>query len=210
MRNGDLAYRRHSKMAAYAVMSISLGVLLVIVASRFSPLFWSPSYTAIPVTTGTSTSAFLRSQPLTLKIPKLDLETNIVNLGLNQDQTVEVPKGYTEVGWYKNGPTPGELGPAVILGHVDSVDGPAVFYRLGKLEAGDRVEVVREDGTTATFEVTELGRYPQDEFPTQLVYGDVPYAGIRLITCTGVFDRKTQRYSHNLVVYGKLVEEPSN
>lgn len=201
-------YRRHSKMAAYAVMGVSLGVLLGLCAWKVSLFLPTNIGVGVPTDTASSTG-FERSRPLTLRIPKINLETNIVTLGLNADGTIEVPKGYTEVGWYKNGPTPGEIGPAVILGHVDSYKGPAVFYHLGELQPGDQFEVVRKDGTTATFEVTESHRYSQNDFPTQLVYGDIPYAGIRLITCTGIYDHGIQRYSHNLVVYGKLVEENS-
>lgn len=153
------------------------------------------------------TVLYARSAPTLLRIPKLALEASFESpLGLNDDGTVEVPDTYTKVGWYKHGATPGEVGPAVILGHVDSVDGPAVFYSLGKLEKGDTVEVTREDGTVATFVVEETVRYAQDDFPTERVYGATEGRALRLVTCTGTFNKGTQRYSHNLVVYATLKE----
>lgn len=150
-------------------------------------------------------STFLRFAPTRLVIPALNLDTTFVApLGLNADQTVSVPDSYTEVGWYKNGSTPGEIGPAVILGHVDSVTGPAVFYSLGQLKAGDEIEITREDGSLAIFVVTELKRYPQSDFPTLAVYGSTEGSTLRLVTCSGVFNHGIQRYSHNLVVFAEL------
>ena len=146
-----------------------------------------------------------RSQPIRLRIPALAIDTTFVPpLLLNADQTVSVPDSYTRVGWYANGPTPGEVGPAVILGHVDSKDGPAIFYPLGRLKRGDTIEVEKEDKTVAIFEVVNLVRYPQDSFPTEEVYGKTDLPTLRLVTCTGIFNKGIQRYSHNLVVYATL------
>jgi sortase (surface protein transpeptidase) len=140
-------------------------------------------------------------------IPKIELDTTFVPpLGLNPDKTVSVPDNYIQVGWYSGGATPGEVGPSVILGHVDSFEGPAVFYKLGKLEAGDEVTITRADGTIAVFEVIDTERYSQDAFPTEKVYGPIDFAGLRLITCTGTFNKAEQKYSHNTVVYAKLKE----
>ena len=130
-----------------------------------------------------------------------------MQLGLDENKEIEVPESYTEVGWYTYGPTPGEMGPSIVIGHVDSKTGPAVLYSLGKLAPGDRFTVTREDGSLALFEVDKLERYYQKDFPTQLVYGDIDHAGIRLITCSGEYDREAQRYDKNLVVYGHLVKE---
>lgn len=156
----------------------------------------------------TPVSLFDRSAPVRLIIPKINLNTTFVApLGLNEDKTVSVPDSYTEVGWYTYGATPGEIGPAVILGHVDSYKGPAVFFSLGQLEAGDEVMVEREDGTTATFVVESKERVPQENFPTEKVYGKINYAGLRLVTCTGIFNRGKQEYSHNLIVFARLKEQ---
>ena len=150
-------------------------------------------------------SRYARSAPSRLIIPKINLDTTFVPpLELNADQSISVPDSYTEVGWYTYGATPGEIGPSVILGHVDSYDGPAVFFKLGQLEAGDEVMVEREDGTTAIFIVESKERIPQDNFPTEKVYGQINHAGLRLVTCTGVYNHGTPKYSHNLIVYARL------
>lgn len=147
------------------------------------------------------------SLPARLRIPELGIDTTFVApLGLLSDGEIEVPDSDTEVGWYQYSPTPGELGPAVVVGHVDSYLGPAVFFSLGQLDPGDDVYVDREDGTTAHFVVTELERPRQSAFPTARVYGDIDHAGLRLITCSGIYERGKQRYTHNLIVYAKLVE----
>jgi sortase (surface protein transpeptidase) len=142
-----------------------------------------------------------------LSIPSVNISAPFeAPLGLTERGTVAIPEAYTTVGWYKYGPTPGALGPSVVLGHVDSVDGPAVFFSLGQVNIGDNILIDREDGSTVVFEITELERIRQGDFPTQKVYGNIPYAGIRLITCTGIYDKGVQRYSHNLIVYGTLKE----
>lgn len=151
-----------------------------------------------------------RSGPVSLRIPTIAVDTTFESpLGLHADQTIEVPDSYDKVGWYGLGVSPGEVGPAVILGHVDSYNGPAVFYSLGQLTPGDQIYIERADGTETTFEVMYLERYSQDEFPTEKVYGSTETPELRLITCTGIYDRGAKRYSHNLVVYARLVNENS-
>ena len=145
--------------------------------------------------------------PMRLRIPDIYVDTTFVDLGLEENGEIEVPEGYQEVGWYTKGPTPGELGPAVVLGHVDSYEGPGVFLTLGQLQPGDYVYVDREDGSTATFRVTALERYDRDAFPKEKVYGDIDHAGLRLVTCSGTFNRDAQEYSRLLVVYAALVED---
>lgn len=148
------------------------------------------------------------SLPVQLRIPKIKIDTTFVSpLGLETDGEVAVPDSYTEVGWYKHSPTPGELGPAVILGHVDSYTGPAVFFHLGQLKEGDDIFIDREDGSTAHFQVVSLERPKQSEFPTERVYGNIDHAGLRLITCTGIYVKGKQRYTNNLIVYARLVDE---
>lgn len=148
-----------------------------------------------------------KSVPTRLRIPAIKVDASFVELGLAADKTIEVPKSFTEVGWYIHGPTPGELGPAIVLGHVDSrVLGAAVFFYLGQLKPGDTIEIDRKDGSTAVFRVDELDRYSQDDFPTDLVYGNINHAGLRLITCTGAYDRQAKKYDRNLVVYASLID----
>jgi len=152
--------------------------------------------------------ALTQSAPVKISIPKINIEADFVDLGITGNNEIEVPETTTEVGWYKFGPTPGELGPAIVLGHVDSKTGPGVFFYLGQLEPGDRIDITRADGTIAQFQVDGLERYDQSFFPTSLVYGDIEHAGLRLITCSGSYDRKQRRYDHNLVVYASLIEPP--
>jgi len=145
------------------------------------------------------------SQPIGLRIPSLAIETTFgETLGLDDVSQIEVPQRYHEVGWYEHGPTPGELGPAVVLGHVDSYTGPAVFYALRKIEEGALIYIDRADGSQAVFRVVTIEDVPQSAFPTQRVFSDINHAGLRLVTCTGTYDEGIQRYSHNLIVYAKL------
>ena len=188
------------------------GVVLAIVVVGFVLLL--PKQAQMPNDTEVVNSnvesnvpAMAEAIPTKLSIPKLKIETTFEKpLGLAPDGAIEIPESYTQVGWYEHGPTPGEYGPAVILGHVDSVSGPAVFFPLGQLEAGDDIFIDRADGSVAHFIVERLERYEQIAFPTAKVYGNIDYAGLRLITCSGTFIKGEQRYTHNLVVYAKLVE----
>ncbi len=197
-----------AKLAVFLVVFLALMLFLKVSSTEApAPDTIEESVTASTTIQGTILS---ESSPNRLRIPKVNIDTTFEKaLGLNEDKTVEVPVGYEQVGWYKFGPTPGELGPAVILGHVDSVDGPAVFWSLGQLTAGDEIFIDREDGSTARFVVTELKKVSQNDFPSQVVYGDIDHAGLRLITCSGTFNRGAQRYSHNLIVFAKLAEEPT-
>jgi sortase (surface protein transpeptidase) len=167
-----------------------------------------PSSAARPgFTVPTPARALPQSRPIRLEIPRIGVRTDLMLLGKNPDQTLETPplERAQEAGWYRFGPTPGARGPAVIVGHVDSTKGPAVFYRLGDLRPGETVRVLRKDGRTAVFQIDSVEKVAKDHFPTQKVYGDLPYPGIRLITCGGQFNRATGHYVDNLVAYGHLV-----
>lgn len=129
-----------------------------------------------------------------------------MSLGLQDDRSLEVPPGDpgAPAGWYNLSPTPGELGPAVILGHVNATDGgPGVFAELRDLKPGDTIDVIREDGSTATFEFQRGEQYAKDDFPTQEVYGNTAGAELRLITCDG-YDPETGLFDDNYVVYATL------
>lgn len=140
--------------------------------------------------------------PTHLHIPAIDVATNLVGLGLHDDNTVEVPQDPDKAGWFDQGPTPGRPGSAVILGHVDSTVGPAVFHRLRLLEAGDQVEVRLADGTTAVFAVTRVATYPNEAFPAQRVYAGSPgRPALNLVTCGGRYDAEAGGYQSNVVVY---------
>jgi len=144
------------------------------------------------------------SAPVRLTVDSISVDTSLMELGLQQDGTLEVPPDGTLAGWFTGAPTPGELGPAVIAGHVDWI-GPAIFHDLHLMAPGDLIEVERVNGSTAIFTVTKVGQYPKNEFPTEAVYGPVSFAGLRLITCGGVFDPATGHYDDNIVVFAELV-----
>ncbi|MBV6697105.1 class F sortase [Kitasatospora aureofaciens] len=140
-----------------------------------------------PAPATTTPKSFATSPPTRLLIPAAGVDAPVAGLGLNPDGTVEVPPAdrADEVGWYRNGPTPGETGPAVIIGHYDTVHGPAVFSRLPKLREGELIQVRRADGSTVDFKVRTLLQAAKDRFPTETVYGDTPAPALRLITCGG-------------------------
>jgi len=143
--------------------------------------------------------------PLSIKAPTVNITSALGQVALNPDGTIEVPTNYAQAAWYRLGPTPGELGPAVILGHVDSLKGPAVFYNLSALRPGQIIDVTRIDSSVAHFRVDAINTYRQDQFPTETVYGPIDYAGLRLITCGGVYDKKAKAYESNVVVFATLV-----
>lgn len=141
----------------------------------------------------------------TLEIPAIGVSTPLVSLGLDEQQAMEVPTDFAKAGWYRHSPTPGETGPSVVAGHVDSRTGPAVFYRLTDLQPGDEVHVRRGDGTTATFAVERVEQHPKDAFPHDEVYGDTEGPELRLITCGGLFDRARGAHRDNIIVYASMV-----
>jgi hypothetical protein len=140
------------------------------------------------------------AEPLRVRVPAIDVDSSLVDLGVDAGGVLVPPEDFSRAGWLADGTLPGAVGPAVIAGHVDSHEGPAVFFRLGELAAGDEILVDRADGSTARFEVREVGRYPKDAFPTEDVYGPTPRAELRLITCGGAFDRDARSYEDNVVV----------
>jgi hypothetical protein len=148
--------------------------------------------------------ATARSTPVELKIPAISVSVTLSTLGLNADGTVQVPTDVQQPGWYRLGPSPGEIGSAVILGHVDSYQGPGVFFNLRSLVAGNVVDVSLADGVTAQFEVTSVATYLKANFPDQAVYTSDGHSALQLVTCGGVFDSTTGHYLSNIVVYTSL------
>ncbi|OUM40947.1 class F sortase [Arthrobacter sedimenti] len=147
------------------------------------------------------------SAPVTLEIPSIGVRTDLVSLGLRENRSLEVPPDGpgAPAGWYNRSPTPGDRGPAVMLGHVNATDGgKGVFADLRALKAGDRMNVTREDGTTAVFEFQRGEAYRKDGFPTLTVYGNTPGSELRLITCDG-YNPDTGLFDDNYVVYATLV-----
>jgi sortase (surface protein transpeptidase) len=143
-------------------------------------------------------------RPVWLTIPAIGVKAPVITLGLNRDGTLQVPGSTTVAGWYTGSPRPGATGSAVIAGHVDSRSGPGVFFWLRSMHRGDRIYVRRADGTLAVFTVTAVQMYAKSRFPTAAVYGPVPDAELRLITCGGTFDYARGSYLSNVVVYARL------
>lgn len=146
-----------------------------------------------------------RSRPTKVTLPGIGVSAQIIDLKLKSDKRMEVPGNGTQAGWFTSSPTPGELGPAIIAAHVTHKSKPAVFFKLSGMRKGDKIQVAREDGTTATFAVTSVGQYPKAKFPSEEVYGSVDHAALRLITCGGVLDGETGSHVDNVVVYADLV-----
>jgi sortase (surface protein transpeptidase) len=142
----------------------------------------------------------LHGPPIWLRIGKIGVDAPLVPVHLDGKGELEAPKDYDTPGWYQEGTAPGDIGPAVIAGHVDSLAASAVFRHLADLTAGDLIEVQR-GGVWLKFNVVSTGRYPKGAFATARVYGPTPDAQLRVITCGGSFDRATNSYRDNVVVF---------
>jgi len=186
--------------AGVAVASSSAGPA-VRVPARPAPVPAPSGRTVLPVWL---TTVQRTAPPVSLTIPAIGVRTKLVDLGLNANGTLQVPASTAVAGWYSGSPPPGAAGAAVIAGHVDSRAGLGVFFWLRTLRPGDRVYIGRSDGTMAVFTVTSVQMYAKDQFPTASVYGPVPDAELRLITCGGTFDRTLGSYLSNVVVFARL------
>jgi sortase (surface protein transpeptidase) len=146
------------------------------------------------------------SEPVRLRIPRIDVDAPVLGLGLEGNGSLEVPPAAERnlAGWYEDGTTPGAKGTAIVAGHVDNAQGPSVFYSLGALEKGHRIEVLRADGRTAVFTIDAIEVYEADAFPDKKVYGAGERAELRVITCGGGFSQKTG-YRGNVVAYAHLI-----
>ena len=195
--------------AAVIGMTLGVGVVVILGDDRVPP------ETAVPVSLETSAppdgggseqpSAGARervAEPVRVVIPAIDVDADLVALGLNDDQSMEVPN-FGLAGWYEPGPRPGEAGPAVIAAHVDSVDGPDVFFRLSELAKGDEVAVKLADGATERFVVTRSEQQLKDELPVDRIWNDTDEVVLRLVTCGGEFDPAERSYTSNVIVYAK-------
>jgi hypothetical protein len=151
------------------------------------------------------------SRPTGIAIPAIRLDAPVQGVGIAANGTIAVPPPdrYNEAGWYDQSPTPGQYGPAVIVGHVDTRTGPAVFHELSRLRPGERVEVTREDGLVAVFEVNSIKRFDKAQLPVDQLYGDYSRPGLRLITCGGRWVGGTTGYADNVVVFASLVKRRS-
>lgn len=150
--------------------------------------------------------------PTRVAIPSLDVDSELLELGLNTDGSLEVPGIYDLAGWYERGPYPGDTNspPALIVGHVDSAEnGPAVFFRLKQIEMGATIEVTRVDGSIAVFEVVNVEQHPKDDLPTDAIYARRAPSELVLVTCTGDFNAQAASYLDNFVVTARLNREAS-
>jgi sortase (surface protein transpeptidase) len=143
------------------------------------------------------------ANPVRVRVPAIAVDAGVVPLEVDAHGVLSPPATNHEAGWWRAGPEPGEQGPAVVVGHVDSRQGPAVFFRLRQLVPGDRILVDRADGSTAAFVVDRVERFGKDAFPTEAVYGATADAQLRLVTCGGRFDRSTRHYVDNVVVFAR-------
>jgi hypothetical protein len=148
------------------------------------------------------TTRTARSIPLQIAIPSIYVDAKIMQLGLEQDGTLSVPPDGSQAGWYIGSPTPGEIGPSVIVAHVDWKGKEGVFFRLRTIQVGAIVKVLRADGTTQSFTVERIDSFAKSDFPSRQVYGDIAYAGLRLITC-GDFNYQLHKYVKDIVVFAK-------
>ncbi|MFI1385660.1 class F sortase [Embleya sp. NPDC020886] len=169
--------------------------------------------TAAPSPTDTAPAApavegplLARSEPAAIDIAEIGLHAPLTAVGLDAAGAVQVPPPDPErrAGWYDQGPTPGELGPAVLVGHLDSTTGPAVFYDVGTVRVGGTVEIRRADRSIAVFTVDTVERFAKSDFPTQRVYGDLNRAELRVITCGGDYDPEQGGYQDNTVLFAHL------
>lgn len=203
--------RRRVRLAGLAGGSLVFGgvaaVLVALLAQQHAP---SPAASAAGRVgpDGAKGPALHQSPPVSVSIPAIGVKSKLLHLGRNKDGTIQVPSLITsanEAAWYKYSATPGQIGTSVIEGHVDSYGGPAVFYRLGALRPGNRVNVTLADGITAVFRVTGVREYLKDKYPANTIYAPANFAALRLITCGGGFDAVTGHYLSAVVVYASLV-----
>ena len=203
--------RARIRLAGLAGTALLLGgaaaIGLAVLAQQHAP---SPATTAAG-TVGPAAPkqpSLRRSAPVSVAIPDIGVRSPLLRLGLNPDGSIQVPDLATsadEAAWYEYSVTPGQIGTAVIEGHVDSEVGPAVFYRLGALRPGDHIDVTLADGMTAVFRVTGVREYSKNDFPTEMIYGRTNYASLRLVTCGGTFDYATGHYLSSVVVFASMV-----
>jgi hypothetical protein len=196
---------RLAGLAGTGLIVFGLTAVLVVFASqKHAP---KPSASAAGATGAGRTLELRRSVPMSVSIPAISLQSSLLRLGDNANGSMQVPDLQTSsqfAAWYKYSVTPGQLGASVILGHVDSYGGPAVFFQLGAMRPGDAIDVTLADGVTAVFRVTGVREYLKSAYPASLIYDAHGFAALRLITCGGNFDYSTGHYLSSVVVFAAL------
>ncbi|MDT0276123.1 class F sortase [Blastococcus goldschmidtiae] len=165
---------------------------------------WIEPLNAVPAVSLDAAAA----PPVELSIPAIGVQETLIGLRVRPDGELQAPEDYGDAGWWSAGPAPGDPGAALFVGHVDSQEGPAVFYRLRELQEGDVVSVRRADGTTADFVVQGSETFSKEAIPDEVVYRADGKPSLHLVTCGGAFDRATGNYRDNVVVFADLVEDP--
>ena len=192
-----------------AVVAASGGVLALTAPAAPPSPYAPPSAAAAPspppVTLAAAAPA--GAAPTRVRVPSVGVDSTLERLGTDAAGALVPPEDFGRAGWFTGGPVPGDVGPAVVAGHVDSWTGPAVFFRLDGISVGAEVLVDRADGKTVRFAVTRVARYAKDDFPTAEVYGPTTGAELRLVTCGGDFDRADRSYRDNVVVYARAAPQ---
>jgi hypothetical protein len=189
------------------VLLIMAGVIAAGIAIASQVHAPQPASSAAGAIGGHHGPSLQRSLPVAVDIPAIGVHSRLLHLGVDSRGAMAVPPLFTradEAGWYKYSATPGQIGASVIVGHVDTVAGPAVFFRLGALRPGNRVDVTLADGVTAIFRVTGVREYRKSRFPAKTIYRATHFAALHLITCGGAFDYSTRNYLSSIVVFASL------
>lgn len=161
----------------------------------------APAEAAVPVT------ATKGAPPVQVVVPDLQIDESLLGLQVTPEGRMQVPESAEDIGWWTDGPAPGDPGAALLVGHVDSTEGPGVFYHLSGLQKGAEVAVRRADGVTVRFAVTGTQVFAKDDFPDDLVYRTEGKPSLHLVTCGGTFDRETGHYRDNVVVFADLIQD---
>ena len=194
------------RRVSVAVAALTVALTLAGCGSAADP---KPAAAPAPVTSSIPvTKPFKGLRPTSVKIPKIGAESSLLAVAVNTDGSISVPSVHTpmQAAWYKLSPVPGEVGPAIVLGHVDGDKKPGIFYKLKDLAPGDEVDIDRSDGRKLKFVVDRVTQVPKDTFPREAVYGNSDRPELRLITCGGAFDHAEHSYKDNIVVYANLAD----
>jgi sortase (surface protein transpeptidase) len=213
-----LSSRHGAMLLAAAALLASIGISLIVygvMAINRKPVYIPPTNAASSAVAATRNQSSPTvqpaqfSQPKSISVSSLGIKSEIISLKKDAQGRLEVPrdKNVNKVGWYSNSPTPGQIGASILVGHLDQYDGsPSVFFRLGEIEVGSLVEIIRQDGDTIRFKVTDKSKVYKNEFPTDKVYQSTKSATIHLITCGGWYDANAGDYDSNVIVTAELVQ----